>query len=43
MFGEEFIVRKGLADNFCLYAKNFKDLSGILDWAKFSLNFTDMI
>ena len=37
-FLEELIVRKELADNFCLYVKNFKDLSGIPNWAKMSLN-----
>ncbi|MBQ3819428.1 deoxyribodipyrimidine photolyase, partial [bacterium] len=30
---------KELADNFCLYAKNFKDFSGIADWAKISLQY----
>jgi len=38
-FLEELIVRKELADNFCLYAKNFKDFSGIADWAKISLQY----
>lgn len=28
-FLEELIIRKELADNFCLYAKNFKDFSGV--------------
>ena len=37
-FLEELIVRKELADNFCLYSKNFKDFSGIPNWAKVSLN-----
>lgn len=37
-FLEELIVRKELADNFCLYAKSFKDFSGIPSWAKLSLN-----
>ena len=35
---EELIVRKELADNFCLYAPSYKTLEGILDWAKESLN-----
>lgn len=37
-FLEELIIRKELADNFCLYAKNFKDFSGIPNWAKMSLD-----
>ncbi len=37
-FLEELIIRKELADNFCLYAKNFKDFSGISNWAKLSLD-----
>ena len=37
-FLEEIIIRKSLADNFCLYTKNFKNFSGIPNWAKFSLN-----
>ena len=37
-FLEELIVRKELADNFCLYAENFKDFSSIPNWAKISLN-----
>ncbi len=36
-FLEELIVRKELADNFCLYAENFKDFSGIPSWTKISL------
>ena len=36
-FLEELIVRKELADNFCLYNKRFKSLNGILSWAKNSL------
>lgn len=36
-FLEELIVRKELADNFCLYAKNFKDFSSVPSWAKSSL------
>ena len=38
-FLEELIVRKELADNFCLYAKNFKNFSSIPNWARTSLNF----
>ena len=38
VFLEELIVRKELADNFCLYANSFKDFSGISNWAKMSLN-----
>ena len=37
VFLEELIVRKELADNFCLYANSFKDFSGISNWAKMSL------
>ena len=37
-FLEELIVRKELADNFCLYAENFKDFSGVPSWAEASLN-----
>ena len=37
LFLEELVVRKELADNFCLYSKNFKDFSGVLSWAKISL------
>ncbi len=36
-FLEELIVRKELADNFCLYAKSFKDFSSVPSWAKMSL------
>lgn len=36
-FLEELIVRKELADNFCLYGKSFNTLDGILEWAKESL------
>ena len=36
-FLEELIVRKELADNFCLYSKNYKDFSGVPNWAKISL------
>ena len=38
VFLEELIIRKELADNFCLYAKSFKDFSSISNWAKKSLN-----
>ncbi len=37
-FLEELIIRKELADNFCLYSKSFKDFSSIPNWAKISLN-----
>ena len=37
-FLEELIIRKELADNFCLYSQNFKDFSSIPNWAKISLN-----
>lgn len=37
-FLEELIVRKELADNFCLYAESFKNFSGIPKWAEISLN-----
>lgn len=36
-FLEELIVRKELADNFCLYGKGFKNFSSIPNWAKTSL------
>ncbi|MBQ2644054.1 deoxyribodipyrimidine photolyase [bacterium] len=36
-FLEEIIVRKELADNFCLYANSFKDFSSIPSWAKMTL------
>ena len=36
-FLEELIIRKELADNFCLYCKNFKSLKCIPNWAKVSL------
>ena len=36
-FLEELIIRKELADNFCLYSKCFKDFSSIQNWAKMSL------
>lgn len=38
-FLEELITRKELADNFCLYSKNFKDFSGVPNWAKMSLEY----
>lgn len=38
-FLEELVVRKELADNFCLYNKQFKSLKGIPSWAKNSLEF----
>ena len=37
-FLEELIIRKELADNFCLYSKCFKDFSSIQNWAKMSLD-----
>jgi len=37
-FLEELIIRKELADNFCLYSKSFKDFSSIPNWAKISLD-----
>ena len=37
IFLEELIVRKELADNFCLHSKNFKNFSSIPSWAKTSL------
>ena len=37
-FLEEFIIRKELADNFCLYSRSFKDFSDIPNWAKISLD-----
>lgn len=37
-FLEELIVRKELADNFCLYAKSFNTLESIPNWAKETLN-----
>ena len=37
VFLEELIVRKELADNFCLYSKNYNDFSGVPNWAKMSL------
>ena len=37
VFLEELVVRKKLADNFCLHANSFKDFSDIPNWAKMSL------
>lgn len=37
-FLEELIVRKELADNFCLYGNSYTSLKGIPTWAKDSLN-----
>ena len=37
-FLEELIIRKELADNFCLYSKSFKDFSDIPNWAKISFD-----
>ena len=37
VFLEELIIRKELADNFCLYCKNIKTLDCVPDWAKKSL------
>ncbi len=37
VFLEELIIRKELADNFCLYCKDFKSLSCVPSWAKNSL------
>ena len=37
IFLEELIVRKELADNFCLHANSFKDFSSIPTWARLSL------
>ena len=37
-FLEELIIRKELADNFCLYSKSFKDFSSIPNWSKISLD-----
>ena len=37
-FLEELIIRKELADNFCLHAHSFKDFSSIPNWAKISLD-----
>ncbi|MGN0013965.1 MAG: deoxyribodipyrimidine photolyase [Candidatus Gastranaerophilaceae bacterium] len=37
VFLEELVVRKELADNFCLYSKNYKDFTSIPNWARLSL------
>jgi len=37
IFLEELIIRKELADNFCLYCKNYKTFNCIPNWAKTSL------
>ena len=37
VFLEELVVRKELADNFCLHANSFKDFYDIPNWAKMSL------
>jgi len=37
-FLEEIIVRKELADNYCLYQENYDNLEGAKSWAKDSLN-----
>ena len=37
-FLEELIIRKELADNFCLYSRSLKDFSSIQNWAKMSLD-----
>ncbi len=36
-FLEELVIRKELADNFCLYGDSFKDFSSVPNWAKMSL------
>ncbi len=36
-FLEEIIIRKELADNYCLYNKNYKSIKGIPNWAKSTL------
>ncbi|MGN0018116.1 MAG: hypothetical protein ACI37S_03645 [Candidatus Gastranaerophilaceae bacterium] len=38
-FLEELIVRKELADNFCLYCNNFKTLKCVPNWVMYSLAF----
>ena len=38
VFLEELVVRKELADNFCFYAEDYRNLSSIPNWAKLSLN-----
>lgn len=37
-FLEELVVRKELADNFCLYNHNYNSFSGFPDWAQETLN-----
>ncbi len=37
-FLEELIVRRELADNFCLYNENYDSFEGFRDWAKVTLN-----
>ena len=37
VFLEELIIRKELADNFCMYSKNYNDFSGVPNWARLSL------
>ncbi len=37
-FLEELVIRKELADNFCLYCKNYKSFNCIPTWTKNSLN-----
>jgi len=36
-FLEEIIVRKELADNYCLYNKNYKNINGFPSWGRVSL------
>ncbi len=36
-FLEELIVRKELAENFCLYCKNYKELKCLPNWAKITI------
>lgn len=36
-FLEELIIRKELADNFCLYCKNYKSIDCVSNWAKETL------
>ena len=38
VFLEELVVRKELANNFCLHANSFKDFSSVPTWAKMSLS-----
>ena len=40
-FLEELVIRKELADNFCLYCNDFKTFTCIPDWAKHSLEVHD--